>query len=63
MQAVRLGMKDAQVRTGLALVNHMVKPPAALFKPVILFKVLLLGLQDTFDKLRCRLQSRDVQEA
>ena len=63
MQAVRLGMKDAQVRTGLAVVNHMVEPPAALFKPVILLKVLFLGLQDAFDKLRSGLQSRDVQRA
>ena len=63
MQAVRLGMNDDQVRTGLALVNHMVDPPAALFKPVILLKVLFLGLQDTLDKLRSGLQSRDVQKA
>ena len=56
-------MKDAQVRTGLAVVNHMVEPPAALFKPLIAFKVLLLGLQDAFDKLRSGLQSRDVQRA
>lgn len=63
MQAVRLGMKDAQVRTGLAVVNHMVEPPAALFKPLIAFKVFLLSLQDAFDKLRSGLQRRDVQRA
>ncbi len=63
MQAIRLGMKDAQVRAGLAVVNHMLEPPAALFKPLIAFKVLLLALQDAFGKLHNRLQSRDVQRA
>lgn len=63
MQTVRLAMSDFQVRTGLAVVNHMVEAPSALFKPVIASKVLLLAIQDAFAKLRNGLQSKSVQEA
>jgi len=63
MQAIRLAMKDAQVRTGLAVVNHMIEPPAALFQPAIAFKVLLLAMQDAFNKLRGGLQGREAQRA
>ena len=63
MQAIRLAMKDAQVRTGLAVVNHMIEPPAALFQPAIASKVLLLAMQDAFTKLRGGLQGREAQRA
>ena len=63
MQAVRLAMKDSQVRTGLALVNHMMEPPAALFNPIIAAKVLLLAIQDVFAKVRGGPQPRQVQSA
>ena len=63
MQAVRLAMKDDQVRTGLAVVNHMLESPAALFQPLIAFKVFSLALQDAFAQLREKLQRRQVQRA
>lgn len=63
MQAVRLAMKDSQVRTGLALVNHMMEPPAALFNPIIAAKVLLLAIQDVFAKVRGGSQPQQVQSA
>ena len=63
MQAVRLAMKDSQVRTGLALVNHMIEPPAALFNPIIAAKVLLLAIQDVFAKVHKGSQPQQVQSA
>ena len=63
MQAIRLAMRDSQVRTGLALVNHMMEPPTALFKPMIAAKVLLLVVQDAFAKVRKGLQPQHVQGA
>ena len=63
MQAVRLAMKDVQVRTGLAVVNHMLESPAALFQPLIAFKVFSLALQDALGQLGDKLQGRQVQRA
>ena len=63
MQAVRLAMKDDQVRTGLAVVNHMLDSPAALFQPRIAFKVFSLALQDALAQLRDKVQGRQVQRA
>ena len=63
MQAIRLAMRDSQVRTGLALVNHMMEPPTALFKPMIAAKVLLLAIQDAFAKIRRGSQPQHVQGA
>ena len=63
MQAVRLAMKDDQVRTGLVVVNHMLESPAALFQPLIALKVFSLALQDAFAHLGNRLRGREVQRA
>ncbi|CAL5219219.1 g1011 [Coccomyxa viridis] len=63
MQAVRLAMRDVQVRTGLAVVNHMLESPAALFQPLIAFKVFSLALRDALVQLREKLQGRQVQRA
>ena len=63
MQAIRLAMKDVQVRTGLAVVNHMLESPAALFQPLIAFKVFMLALQDALARLREKLQGGQVQRA
>ena len=56
-------MRDVQVRTGLAVVNHMLESPAALFQPLIAFKVFSLALRDALVQLREKLQGRQVQRA